>query len=456
MSGHKIASVTISQDEYRRLYAMEKGIQYQSDTVHQPQQVVDLEDLRRNISLDLSSRYDSYISMISTIRSDMADLEYKNSTHLFEQQERVLEAFEQRTRTLSTKHAEDQVEMQQFIAKLSNAIDQLEDSQLKYAAGNESYFEEKLSNDAQLEESIRENVIIISELLRIIEDEYPNHLVDTAETISLIDTLDLVNDNFQNGYLETALSTVQTGLINARKLHHRLQMDYFRYITFYSEMIAQFNELSQKFDQHQSFEPIDPDGAFIEQKMSLNQWSKGVYAELVLELNNLGETIRTNQYNLPFQEIETILEHNLPELHTKFSDCLTNARLEVISSQRRFEIANKIILGLIEQGYKPVLGEYEDHSFVNGYVASVENGYSKINIFIDPIQNTHSENEIHLVSLDFNRVTKHELELRAASVMKSIADPILETTPFKEVGNQTKVGKKPPQLKPPSDRERKK
>jgi hypothetical protein len=432
MSGHKVASITISQDEYRRLYELEKSLQYQTEAVVQSLSVPEIERLENNLLMDVRSRQDSFLAMVSSIRQDLLAVESRNSDRIMDQERRILTSIVNQSREDLNKQQSLMQNTSNLVEAFTQKVSDLERNVESMSQRFDDLVARNLGRHDGLGDSIVNTIDYALELIAHLEAKYPGHLLDGHDFESIRENLEIAEENYHNGYVEASLSASQTSMIGVQAIHRKIQIAYFRYVTLFGEMVLQFNQLSKYFDDHANFNPIDAEGIILEEGLPLDQWSKGEYGEIADEINQLAQEIGSYEYKIPEGEIIHLIEFVLPGIYQKFSECLTNARLDVLSSQRRFEIANRIILGLIEQGYKPVRGEYKAHSYLNGYFAEVENGSSKINIIIDPVEHSHSENVVHVMSLDFQQMTKHELEQRAIEIKRSLADPTFEVAPFKE------------------------
>ena len=436
MSGHKVASITISQDEYRRLYELEKGLQYQTEAVVQAQSVPEIERLQNNLLMDVSSRQDSFLEMVSSIRQDLLAVESRNSDRIMEQEKRILFSIVNQLREELDKQQSLVQNTANLVESFSRKVSDLEKNLDKISLQFDDHVARNLGGRDGIENSIFPTIDYALELIAHMEAKYPGHLLESHDFETIRENLDIAEENYNHGYVEASLSASQAGMIGVQAIHRKIQIAYFRYATLYGEMVFQFNQLTKYFDEHEFFNPIDSEGIILEEGLPLDQWTKGEYGQIADELNELAQEIRVYQYEIPEGEIIHLIDNVLPEIYQKFSECLTNARLDVLSSQRRFEMANRIILGLIEQGYKPIYGEYKEKSYLNGYFAEVENGSSKINIIIDPVDHSHSENVVHVMSLDFQQMTQHELEQRAIEIRKSLADPTYEVAAFLEAETQ--------------------
>jgi|GEM_PF-3669089 len=443
MSGHKIASVTISQEEYRRLYDLEKNLQYQIDAVVQQPNQVDIDQFETHIKSEIAQKNSEYENLISHYRVLLAENQDEFSAQIREVENRVAESITNlvyRDRA-NVELLESKLDQQFFmidgiVEELGNAFDQV--SFLKAEQQN------GLASRDEISRQVSELANFSSDLIDHISRTYPRHLIDEKTFLRSEELLRNIGDNFRSGYFEAGLSQAQYLAVELEQLRSTILCEYLKHLALLGEMASTFNQLVAKYQDHSQFQAIDDQGNFLGQVFDLNQWTMGRYAEIGTELNQWLDKIQSDYYDLRTEEVVEIINHTIPQLDQAVSDCLTEGRLRVINAQRRYEIANKIMLGLISQGYRPVEGAYEENDFRKGYLASVTNGTSTINLYIEPVADNPDQNHVHVMSLDWQELTQHELARRASEIRASIQSQDLVTSSFKEVDPQRIKEKRQP------------
>jgi hypothetical protein len=119
-------------------------------------------------------------------------------------------------------------------------------------------------------------------------------------------------------------------------------------------------------------------------------------------------------------ELSEILEKAIPEAKQAVEDAVFHARLAILNSQLRINIADLVIEALQKQGYVLQQAEYAGSDQRMAYSAKVRNlEGNEIVIQVYP-SDLVGKNELHLVSLDRENRTEHELRQRSLEVTRSL------------------------------------
>lgn len=430
MSGHKMATVTISQEEYRRLYEMEKSLQYDVES--------DPNFLRENLNLadslhlenfcdtlyhnyqDAIQNFDSSIHVIeSDLNQQFHDLEKDQIIRLTELNASLQSSLRENQSLLSTT----QSGFQQIERNLTGRINELE-NELNSQHNRIENLETEVENILNANDTI----------LEYIHSVYPGLLVDQNLVAELAELVQDAANNLENGHLESALSLAQSTYRRTSSYRRRLDQLYLEWVFQYQKAMDELIKLSEILYHSQSVDALGFDGSLLETKIDTNQWSSGHFAECSQRYDELVDQLKNDQDTFTLDQLAGINEDVIPGLKNELSDCVTSARIAALSSQMRYQLANKILLGLIQQGFQPVEGFYQDDDFMHGYFARAKNIEGNVvEIRIEPSAELVGENEIHVISLDQKVRTQHELVQRAAEIRNAIDIQGLAISNFEEI-----------------------
>ena len=180
-------------------------------------------------------------------------------------------------------------------------------------------------------------------------------------------------------------------------------------------------------------QPVDKNGKTIGTHIETNYWTQGVFGDLKQKVSEIHSYVQGLNDEITIAELKAIQDEFLHPLQDLFIHCLMDARINALNAQIRYEIANSVLVALVEQGFKPVSGDYENGDFFGSYNATAINpSGNQINILIDPGKLNQLENTLHVISKNRELNTESELRSRANEIRRSLIDHGLDAGAFVE------------------------
>lgn len=420
MSGHKIATVTISQEEYRRLYEAERNLSFnllQEDIFGQV-------DFFRELASGLQS-----------IHEDAHILSSDSFNHSVRKDDPFSDLNQEIENALSQLHDEIQTNHQWQAAAQKNMndfIDELVDYTNKKI--NEAFIASELLRQGNSELSqgcveMAQNLDEILVYLLTYQKQYPSHESQIEYLTNMKHEAErrMENGNYETAYglLFQAVQIAQQKLVEIRISESTLNAR----IATLRQKIKSTKEFLFK---NSVFQAIDRDGNLIEAYLNLDEWSNGMYTALLDQVTLLEEDLEILEY----KDKNTLqnLEMEVDAVFDTFHEIVVLARTTAINTQIKYEIANAILLALIANGYKPEYGQYQQVGTDECYVASaLSPDGSQIRIVVEPDPLHEIGSNVSLISTDIGSKTQYEIKNRADEIRETLITMGYESGSFREV-----------------------
>jgi len=432
MSAHKMTNVTISQEEYRRLYEAEQRFS---------------RDLAEYSMKDHPITFDEHVTIFEKILGSnnlsITDRPQKvvQNNHLQQyEMDQLRQLIKIQQQSIQDRFAEQVIhheEIESKQAKFHAAI------RLDLDAINQTIFtvRENLAHMDFAEDQRNQNV---STAIHTSQRQF-NNLMDlvvrycefpdfpTEKLQAIYDIERTINSNFESGFYEVVIGQYQwanQSLINLI-LEFEAYIDEIRYTRMIRE--TEFHHIETFIKENKLSEALTKDGIRTGIFLDLNDWSDGLYPALIEQVDQIfdeyfsGPELR----NLStYQSLDRVFDGLMDQYQSSIICAHTNA----INSQMKYELANNILVALVAQGYIPQEGIYEVHDGKERYAASAINpDGSDITIYIDTDDPMSIGNKLSIFSSDYRQRTPYELSKRVNEIKESIESYGFDVGDFKEV-----------------------
>jgi hypothetical protein len=417
MSGFKRTLVTISEEEYRRLYDAEDSLHHIRKVLPETLQKIQLENksVLQDQYNDFLQRQQEYNQCINFFDQRLADMEVSNSRALLEQQESLLNTleksqFEAQDALFSTLETNQQA-LEQRIQDNFTELDQIN---------------QVISNQAIDQESILQSAgSILSSALQLKEyilETYPPNLIDQPELDRIDDTCVSAQNNLQ-------LSAGQAALVQAQNTYTRLshvrvaleqQIDLLNATRRLA--LQKVNEVMALLEENQLITAIGPDGNELPDLVRVQDWDQGKWQQYHEYLSSIIAELKADQGGYSMEYYTKLIETMVPDFEKRIEKLVTQVRLAVINSQIRVNIADTIIQAMLLQGYELKTHAFLNNNFFNGYEAVLKGAnQANLTLRVMPVTNILGQNDVQIESHDAALRSEHELKQRAKEILSSIS-----------------------------------
>lgn len=427
MSGHKRAFVRLSRAEYERLRDAAADNRLSSAAALEPtptQAAAVIAQSSSAIWEDLESvqeRQNALEELLGRFDRQVRNLEQATGEALVAQQSALAE------------------EMQSASGQLYQAADQLVEQHMhtfreqvkRVNTATQEQWQAYSQSQGQRQAAAQRWLRSAQEVAGFIRQRYPHELLAPGALARAEEGLWLAESNLQEGLSEASLSAAQQSYLRLSDLRLELERLEGQRRILVRGAQEKLNELLARAQAARSIAASDLDGNELGVQLDVDFWSGGGLSQLQGDLNALLEMMDGALEIAGLEQIHAAL----PGMETRLGELAEAARLAVINSQLRFDIAEVVVSALSEQGFALEEGAYQAGDAREGYCVRLKNlDGGEVEVHIAPRPGGAMENDLHLLSYDAEARTRHELRARMKELLRSLSWHGLEVSQPQQIG----------------------
>jgi len=299
---------------------------------------------------------------------------------LSEERDEYLDIFDKQDRTFKHLIESEKIEREKLARSLQIQLDSI------------------LKDSNKKQEKIKEFVDEISKFIILIE-KIPHQRFAKGKLNEIKRSFqELINDS-NTGFYETALITARNvywQLIELRNLVLQREQEY---ITYYFTVLKTLKVLIEKANENKLQKIyINLLGKKKYISFDTNYWSFEEYSKYQKNLEHLYNELVKNERIFLVEDIKKIIE-DIKKIESTFSQILTDSKNNILSSQIRFNIAQKVSYILKKQFFILVSSAYKDNDFRNEYTIKLKSRVGiEVKIIIETLKNHFGKNQISVYS----------------------------------------------------------
>lgn len=422
MSGHKKALVSISQEEYDRLRTASVRVYdlaAQLDELHDVIRQKSTQSSQAQLDQALNRQH-AYEEAVAVLSDNMQDLEHASAQayeSLYHTWSQNLSAFEQNWSQQAAEQLENwsnqvlseiQEEHRARQVELLHLHRRIEDSQ------------RSAREHQALAEHWSESALI---LLDFIQNHYPLALFGRAKYQRILNELAAAEDSYSTAAFQAALSAYQRIFFQLSDLRVELERRLARWSHLYQQALVQATAHLAVLEQSAQVQAVDLEGQEISERVDVDLWTQGGYSDLIQRSQALLAQLESGMEHNNTRAVQQILSHDLPALREEFTDLVHQARMAVLSSQLRINIADLVVQSLEAQHFVFAEGHYDAEDMRRAYSASLKNlAGEEVVIQVHPRGVDSLDNDLHIISLDRSQSTEHDFRQRFLEVQSSLTE----------------------------------
>ena len=259
---------------------------------------------------------------------------------------------------------------------------------------------------------------------QILDFIYDTYLID-AQTANQLELqrqyLNQVIQQYNNNFYDIAASAGFQIYIALSNTRFHLEFNRVLQRIEYQKLLQQVDNLHESIINNQSVHAMDGEGNELPEIINVDYWIEGKYAEFI----NHAETVFNEIDSDPEIDVKKILDYQdkLSYLNNQIIDLITQARLVVLASQLRFNVAQIVVQALEQQGFFLEQANYEKNDYRESFTAKTCNlAGNEVMVSIEPDPGLDEGGKIHIQSLDADQITRHELIQRNSELFSAIKD----------------------------------
>ncbi|KPL91531.1 hypothetical protein [Levilinea saccharolytica] len=422
MSGHKKALVSISQEEYDRLRTASVRVYdlaAQLDDLHEAmrrQTVQSSQDQLRE-ALSRQHAYEETVAVLSENLQDLENASAQAYESLYQAWSQNLSSFEQNWSQQTAEQIESWAHQIFSDIQEEHRARQVE---LLHLHRNMEEHQHSARQHQALAEQWSESALI---LLDFIQNHYPPPLLGRVKVQRILEELAAAEGNYNAAAFQAALSAFQRVFFQLSDFRIELERRLARWNHLYQQAVFQVNTHLAVLQRSARVPAVDLEGQEIEDQVDINVWTQGGYAELVQRSQALVSQLESGMEHNPTRTLQQILTHDLPAMREEFTDLVHQARIAVLSSQLRINIADLVVRSLEAERFVFYEGHYDAEDMRRAYSASLKNfAGEEVVIQVHPRAANSLENDLHIISLDRSQSTEHDFRQRFLGIQSSLTD----------------------------------
>lgn len=390
MSGHKHATITISQDEYRRLHELDMEQRFKK-------QGSEDSDSRYNALMDayqlIEERQKEYEQVIASMSQEMAVIEAEQSSDILAVQADYYQSLINELQNIQEENIETQIALRDTTAFFEKVI------QSEQNKGQERFniLLQQITSMAQdqnaKEDHAREWIESCAQLSHFIKERYDHEKFFPKELDKITQRVNIAIQNLDRGLVEAGLQFAQEALLQLSELRIALEERTSEWQALYQLLSKDVQNIFENVSNTSVIPALGIEGEELNINIDLDYWSNGKYSVIQERLRILFSMLKEQEQVINFDDLDKLSKQTIPLFKKAFSDVVLEARQNSINSQIKINVAYLATKALEKHGFSLKQAEYKNGDMRDAFSAELsdEDG-SNIILQITPNKVDHSNN----------------------------------------------------------------
>jgi hypothetical protein len=274
-------------------------------------------------------------------------------------------------------------------------------------------------------------------LAEFIKAHYPHQQFAPGRVAAITSEIQQAQDNVSQGTTEAAISAAQRAHRQLSDLRQSLETQERAWCVQRQAARDASHALPTVVEKSRRCEAVDLRGQNVGVPVEINWWTDNKLQALENELTALIGSIEDTSAPLTTAELQAAELQTIPALRQRLEQAVQEARLRVLGSQLRINIADLVVQALEEKGFTVQDGTYEGEDMRKGYAAKVTHlDGSEVVVMITPTEDEPGKNEMRIHSYDAAQLSDHELRQRTLEINQALRERGLEVSEPQEAAAQ--------------------
>lgn len=418
MSGHKRATVTISEQEYRRLHEADIQRRFRrkkgADSQEREQQIRAMNSVFEH----MQDRQNYYEGLIADLGDEVLRIEEDTSRELLAYQAAMNEEWSNQMDFVSAEH---NAILESLAERFQNEL-QRERQNLYQSLNSYERQLQQWNIEARNKQSIANQWITHSVAISdFINNQFEPERFAPGRLGKINRKLALAQANLEQGMPEASLHAAQQAFTELSDLRVELETRAMEWQNQFEMTYSAAKELYKTVLANAQVPALDVAGNELPFPIDLDYWSRNAYRVLLNEAKQFQQYLRAHHQTLSSQELQRVRNQELPVLQDRLESMIYEARLEAIQSQLRINIADLALQALEVQGYRLQEARFANDDMRGPFVATLINDdQSSISLRILPKEGQDLASDLQIVSNDSAIRTAGELFARFQAIRSSL------------------------------------
>jgi hypothetical protein len=295
-----------------------------------------------------------------------------------------------------------------------------------------------LAADQRRKTDLAEAWIETAEALgEFLKAHYPHQQFSPGRVAAITQGIGQARENVSQGMTEAAISAAQHAHQQLSDLRQSLETQERAWCVRRQAARDAARALLTVAEKSRQCEAVDLQGRNVGVPVEVNWWTDNKLHTLEHELTGLIDRIENASTPLTTAELQAVETQTVPALRQRLEQAVQEARLRVLGSQLRINIADLVVQALEEKGFTVQDGTYEGEDMRKGYAAKVTHlDGSEVVVLITPAEGEPGKNEMRIHSYDAAQLSDHELRQRTTEINHALRERGLEVSEPQEAAAQ--------------------
>lgn len=440
MSGRKHATITISQDEYRRLHELDMKQRFSKKRGKNE------DDSRYEALLDaynmLEERQRDYENVITNMTEEMAAIEADQSYDILSIQAEYYQSLMHQNQELQEENLENRIALNELNETTEYFKQAIHQEQTKTQERINSLLNQisTITNQDNLKEDQAylwiENCNQISEFIK---STYDHNKFFPGEFEKILHRMNLAVINLKQGYIDSGLQFAQEAFLKFSELRISLEEKTSEWLTSYQINCNEMKRLYQDVSNTPVIPAIGIDGENLGIDIEINYWTHGKLTQLRNNIKTIVSTLQIKKEEITFDDLNKLSTQSIPKLKQLFSDIVFEARQNAINSQIKINVAYYAMKALEKHGFYLQDAQYDNGDMREAFSAQLSDpDGSNIVLQISP-NNVDSSNDLVIDTIDETIHTEDEYMQRWEVIKKSIQESGIQVSPVQIIQSKDQV-----------------
>ena len=409
MSGYKRATVAITEQEYRRLHDADMKRRF-GRTKKEKQEPTELHVELSNTLQQMESRQRQLESLLGSIDQQFNRIEVETMQNIITQNaicyEGLWAVIEETAAhasysiaSMSQLFEENmQREREHYRQSLHNLVHQLDEHRQK---------------EVVKEKSARQWLKRAVLLADFIHGQFDHQRYVPGRLDKIQHSLEFAQNNLAEGFFEASLQLSQQTYLELSELHFDLEQRVVQAQAEYERTYLAVRQVLENIETGREVPALGLEGEELTEKVDLNFWTNGKYSALLDKCHMLLEYLEQDSQQISAEDISRDYDEILPTIRKSFENIIFEARLNVLNSHLRMNIAEKAQQALEKHGYRLCEEGYTDRDMRTSYRVQLDNqDGTQVTIQVIPKEEPDQELTNDLVVITKHPYLKTEQEAR--------------------------------------------
>lgn len=407
MSGRK--SVTISEREYQRLLEDRNRLRQLQSNLPEIVEAVrweTSEELRRRLE-PVERRQRELLQTLQGVAAEVREFEEQTIRRMERQMHAAITSVRQeiadQARRFNEMIEEERRTRQQQIRHLQEQVDSI------------------VANQRRREELARVWIEAAEVMRDFIAGNYRHQQFAPGALERLERDIRQARENVQQGVPEAALAQAQAVYRDLSDLRLELERLEREWNLWRAAALESAREVLSLAHRNRRCKAVGLNAQEIDVEVEVDWWTDGRLSALEHEVQQIIARIQDDASPMHTEQLREIAEHTMPSFQERLEEVVREARLAVLGSQLRINVADLVVQALEEQGFALQDATYEGEDMRGGYVAKVRHlDGSEVVVTVTPKEGEPAQNELNIHSYDVDQRSEHELRQRSRELAQAL------------------------------------